>query len=210
MRILRILGPALFSVVVWVLPAMAQTGGNPAPPGPPEEGIFGMARWSPYVVGAGIGVLTWLSALLSGNHLGASTAYVKTSALIERANPKDDAVHRLSYYRQLNPLIDWGWMLVVGIVVGAMLSAVLSGSFRLEFTPGMWKDAIGSTPIIRWFTALAGGILVAFGARWAGGCTSGHGISGTLQLGVSSWLALFCFFAGGALTAHVLHFITGI
>jgi hypothetical protein len=42
------------------------------------------------------------------------------------------------------------------------------------------------------------------GARWAGGCTSGHGISGTLQLAVSSWLAVMGFFAGGIVTAMVL------
>jgi hypothetical protein len=42
------------------------------------------------------------------------------------------------------------------------------------------------------------------GARWAGGCTSGHGISGTLQLAVSSWLAAAAFFAGGIITAIFL------
>jgi hypothetical protein len=42
-----------------------------------------------------------------------------------------------------------------------------------------------------------GGTLVALGARIAGGCTSGHGISGALQLSVGSWIALLCFFIGG-------------
>jgi len=50
-----------------------------------------------------------------------------------------------------------------------------------------------------------GGIIMGFGARWAGGCTSGHGISGTLQLAVSSWLAAICFFAGGILTAMFIY-----
>lgn len=39
--------------------------------------------------------------------------------------------------------------------------------------------------------------LMAFGARFAGGCTSGHGISGALQLNVGSWIAVVCFFIGG-------------
>jgi hypothetical protein len=43
------------------------------------------------------------------------------------------------------------------------------------------------------------------GARLAGGCTSGHGISGALQLSVSSWIALVCFFAGAVTTAHLLY-----
>ena len=56
-------------------------------------------------------------------------------------------------------------------------------------------------------TAFAGfaGIVIAIGSRWAGGCTSGHGISGTLQLAVSSWLAAVCFFVGGIATALLLY-----
>ena len=46
---------------------------------------------------------------------------------------------------------------------------------------------------------------MAFGARLAGGCTSGHGISGALQLSVGSWIALACFFAGGSLIAQVMY-----
>jgi hypothetical protein len=46
---------------------------------------------------------------------------------------------------------------------------------------------------------------MGMGARWAGGCTSGHGISGTLQLAVSSWLATLSFFAGGIVTALLLY-----
>jgi len=57
--------------------------------------------------------------------------------------------------------------------------------------------------------ALLGGLLMGFGARWAGGCTSGHGISGTLQLSIGSWLAVMCFFAGGIATAMVLFKVVG-
>ena len=52
--------------------------------------------------------------------------------------------------------------------------------------------------------ALIGGIFMGVGARWTGGCTSGHGISGTLQLAVSGWLAVICFFIGGIITAMVI------
>jgi uncharacterized membrane protein YedE/YeeE len=43
-----------------------------------------------------------------------------------------------------------------------------------------------------------------YGARLAGGCTSGHGISGSLQLAVSSWTFFLTMFASGVLTALVL------
>ena len=55
-----------------------------------------------------------------------------------------------------------------------------------------------------WVVALAGGFLMGFGSRWAGGCTSGHGISGTLQMAVSSWLAAICFFVGGVAAAMLM------
>jgi uncharacterized membrane protein YedE/YeeE len=47
---------------------------------------------------------------------------------------------------------------------------------------------------------------MAFGARMAGGCTSGHGISGALQLSVGSWIALAGFFVGGIITAMLLFY----
>ena len=43
---------------------------------------------------------------------------------------------------------------------------------------------------------------MAFGSRLAGGCTSGHGISGTMQLSVGSWIAVICFFAGGIVDSN--------
>lgn len=94
-------------------------------------------------------------------------------------------------------VIDWEWMLVLGVFIGAFLSAKLSGGFQGEWVPAKWTSTFGSTPFIRWIVALIGGIIMGIGARWAGGCTSGHGISGTLQLTVGSWLAAICFFIGG-------------
>jgi uncharacterized membrane protein YedE/YeeE len=109
-----------------------------------------------------------------------------------------------SYYKEFPPTVDWEWMLVLGIVIGSFVSAQLSGEFYLHWVPGAWAVAFGYEPWLRVIVALVGGILMGFGARWAGGCTSGHGISGTLQLSVSSWLAAFCFFIGGIATAKLI------
>jgi hypothetical protein len=70
--------------------------------------------------------------------------------------------------------------------------------------PELWERRIGSSAFLRWLTAFSGGILLGIGSRWADGCTSGHGISGTLQLVVSSWIAAICFFIGGVLTALLI------
>ena len=50
-----------------------------------------------------------------------------------------------------------------------------------------------------------GSIIIMYGARLADGCTSGHGISGCLQLAVSGWLFFIVMFASGILTAKLLY-----
>jgi uncharacterized protein len=108
------------------------------------------------------------------------------------------------YYQRLPLRIDWQWMLVTGILVGAFISALISGDFRGQWIPDLWGAAFGVAALPRLLVALVGGVLIGFGARWAGGCTSGHGISGTLQLAVSSWISSICFFIGGIVAAHLL------
>lgn len=51
---------------------------------------------------------------------------------------------------------------------------------------------------------LIGGVLVGFGARYAGGCTSGHAISGLSNLQIPSLIAVVGFFIGGLTMVHVL------
>jgi uncharacterized membrane protein YedE/YeeE len=167
------------------------------------EWIF-LKKWSPYVAGAGIGLLIGISFLLSDRPIGCSTAYARTSGMIERFF-RGAVVEGKPYYKQFPPVIDWEWMLVAGAVLGGFMSAVLSGDFRIEWTPARWSETFGPSSLWRWFTAVIGGILVGFGARWAGGCTSGHGISGTAQMAVSSWLAVVCFFVGGIVSAMFIY-----
>ncbi len=109
-----------------------------------------------------------------------------------------------AYYKKFSPTIEWDWMLVLGMIIGAFISAALSGKFHLEWVPAKWSLAFGNGSFVRWVVAFIGGIIMGVGARWAGGCTSGHGISGTLQLAVSSWIAVICFFVGGILTAMLI------
>ena len=68
----------------------------------------------------------------------------------------------------------------------------------------MFDSVIGAGPIGKLAWMFAGGLLIGFGTRLAGGCTSGHGISGTLQLAVSSWLAAVSFFVGGIAAAMLI------
>lgn len=159
--------------------------------------------WSPYVVGMAIGILSWLSFLISKKPLGTSTAYLRTSGLLLKKINKS-YVENNEYYKKKKARIEWQWMLVLGIIIGSFISALLSGQFNIAFLPATEFDSILNLTISgRLISALIGGIIMGFGARMADGCTSGHGISGTLQLSISSWIAVICFFLGGVITALI-------
>jgi hypothetical protein len=161
-------------------------------------------RWSPYVVGIGIGVLSWLSFLISKQPIACSTTFARSSGLLERMILGSQVGDKL-YYREIK--LSWGWqgMLVVGIVLGSLLSALLSGDFHGQWVPDRWAATFGDSALLRVMVAMLGGIVLGFGARWSNGCTSGHGISGTLQLAVSSWISAVCFFVGGILVAQFIY-----
>jgi uncharacterized membrane protein YedE/YeeE len=91
-------------------------------------------------------------------------------------------------------------------LVGAFLSAISSGEFSSQWLPSMWQARFGEHSLaLRLLVAFGGGALMALGARLAGGCTSGHGISGSMQLALSSWIVLGCLFAGGMATAALMY-----
>ncbi|HMA60597.1 MAG TPA: YeeE/YedE thiosulfate transporter family protein [Halanaerobiales bacterium] len=166
--------------------------------------ILSMGRWSPYIIGFLIGVLSWFSFLFSKRPIGVSTAFARLSGIIEKMLYGPE-VEQKEYYQEYKPIVDWEVMLIIGLILGSFISSLLSGQFQFEVVPALWLNAFGSTPILRIITALIGGFFVGLGARWAGGCTSGHGISGTMQLAVSSWLAVICFFLGGVITATLIY-----
>lgn len=161
--------------------------------------------WSPYVVGVGIGILSWLSFLISGKPIATSTTFARAGGMIEQSISEEKANKR-AYYKKIKLTINWQWMLVIGVVIGSFLSATISGDFQVGvWVPSLWASAFGDGALLRVLVAVAGGILIGFGSRFAGGCTSGHGISGTLQLAVSSWISAIFFFVGGIITAHIIY-----
>ena len=156
--------------------------------------------WSPYVVGACIGVLSWLTFYFSDQPVGASSFYAHVSGFIGRLFAKRHT-DSLAYFKDNPPRVGWEFVFVVSTIVGGAIAAVTGGEFVNEWLPPMWTARFGDSIPLRAAVACGGGILMAFGARLAGGCTSGHGISGTLQLNVSSWISVICFFIGGIAVA---------
>ncbi len=166
--------------------------------------VFTMVQWSPYVVGILIGVLNLVALLLSDKVLGASSSYAKASGMVRSIFDKE-YVKKNEFYLQNSINIDWGFMLVVGIVIGAFISAALSKDFSLVLVPPMWANEISNSFFVRFIIAMFGGIVLGIGSRWAGGCTSGHGISGTSQLSILSWVASIFFFIGGIAAAFLIY-----
>lgn len=124
-------------------------------------------QWSPYIAGGLVGLLSWF-AILTVKPLGASTTFARTTAMIEKVFASEH-VTNLPYFVKYQPKIDWQWMLVLGILIGAFVSSKLSGQFQIRFVPPMWTERFGTGRFKRWIVAFIGGILVMFGARMAGG-----------------------------------------
>ncbi|MBG59753.1 MAG: hypothetical protein CMJ16_04775 [Peredibacter sp.] len=163
---------------------------------------LGKAVWSPYLAGALIGMLAWLTFTISNKPIGASSAYATVAGLIGKIFAKKHTLN-LKYYQENPPELSWELVFVLSVIGGSFISSYTGGEFEMRWVPRLWEEIHGSS--LYGITGLVGGILMAFGARLAGGCTSGHGISGTLQLSLGSWVSLLCFFIGGIIGAQFLY-----
>ena len=103
------------------------------------------------------------------------------------------------------PKVGWEWMLVLGVFVGALLSSRLSGDRTREAVPSLWERRFGPGAGKRLAVAFLGGAVMMLGARLAGGCTSGHAVSGNLQLAVSSLVFTLTFGVVGVLAARAIY-----
>ena len=162
---------------------------------------------NPYLAGALTGVLLALSVLVVDRYFGASTSYVRSVGLIEMGISSEhvQATEYFMKYFSKDSGIDWQWMFVLGIFFGSYLSSNFNGSYTWTSVPDIWKERYGAGPGKRFVYAFVGGAIALFGARMAGGCPSGHGLSGMAQLTVSGTLAMVSFFVGGMVVARILY-----
>ncbi len=158
--------------------------------------------WSPYLAGIIIGLLQIPAFLLIETALGASSSYVTVSGML--ASYLDPGIDKIDYVARHISATGKNWWqvaLVIGVAIGAFLSMKISGAVRPRISP-IWSRALGTaSPGKRYAIAFVAGFIMLYGARIADGCTSGHGLSGTAQLAVSSMIAVAAMFAGGIATA---------
>lgn len=159
-------------------------------------------EWSPYVAGAGLGLVAIFALWLAGQLPGSSGAFQNLAAFV--AQPLFPGNF---FFNFLMPAaITWQVWLLIGIFLGAMASAMLAGVWRLDPNPDhQWKAVFGPQPWKRWVIAFMGGIVLEFAAGIAGGCTSGLAISGGVQLAPAAFLFIPGMFIGGIPTALLVY-----
>ncbi len=113
-----------------------------------------------------------------------------------------------AYSREVAATIGWEPLSDLGVLIGAFLSAYfLSRRFTAfrPVTPPSWRNRFGPTPGKRAAAVFGGSFLTLFGARMAGGCTSGHTLSGGVQLSVSAWVFTASLVVAMVITAHYVY-----
>jgi uncharacterized membrane protein YedE/YeeE len=93
---------------------------------------------------------------------------------------------------------------LLAMMLGGFLSAIASGHFEIRFDLGSVHTSLFGSDWRAWITLLVGGALVGFGTQMGGGCTSGHGLSGTARLTPASLLATAMFFGSAVAVSFIL------
>lgn len=184
------------------------TGKHASPHGAKAGGGFLTSRPTkpyihPYLGGALLGLVLFLSFFLTGNGLGASGGLNNIIGFFQDLIAPDH-MDQVPYLVKIaggdkNPLDAWSVFGVLGTILGGFVSGWLNGRLKVETVHGP-----RITPRTRWFMAFVGGAIMGYGARFARGCTSGHALSGGATLSAGAWAFMFAVFAGGYALAYFL------
>jgi uncharacterized membrane protein YedE/YeeE len=163
-------------------------------PDPRAAGIRSYAN--PYLAGFCLGLVLLLTFLLAGRGLGVVGA-VRTligdaMRLLLPAHVAANEFYADERVATAFAARYWIVFEVIGLLIGARLSARLAGRVRTEITHG---PRIGDSGRIGY--ALLGGCIMGVGAAAARGCTSGLALSGGALLGAGAWVFMLALFAGG-------------
>jgi uncharacterized membrane protein YedE/YeeE len=146
---------------------------------------FLLQPWPWWLSGIMIGLTLPLLYLVSGKAFGISSSLQHIGAACTPNTPID-------YLRNHNWHDGiWNLVFVGGIIVGSFFAVNFFSSSPIEFLPADYYSLGGAMRL------LFGGVLVGFGTRYAGGCTSGHAITGIANLNWPSLVASAFFFIGG-------------
>lgn len=171
--------------------------------------------WPWYIAGPLIGLMIPLLLIMGNRHFGISANLRHICAML----PNHSEFFHYDWKKE-----SWNLVFLVGIIVGGALSVSLLASpepltvaastaqdlqsLNVTVDGGYMPTAIyswaGLFTLKGFILMVVGGFLVGFGARYAGGCTSGHAIMGLSELQLPSLVAVLGFFAGGLLMTHFI------
>ncbi len=153
--------------------------------------------------------VVFLAAVWLVKPIGVSTQFVILDGIVwNLVSPglitvNDGAVHEYSstndylnksggkYASHVSNPINYGLIFVLSMILGGVLSGLFSKkkiSNNDKLSPAVWRNRFGTTSNKRFVYAFFAGFLALFGARLAGGCTSGHMMSGMMQTSLSGYL----------------------
>ena len=110
------------------------------------------------------------------------SGYASTNAYLNKSGGK--------YAKSVANPFNYGFIFVIAMLVGAALSALARGGVEASerVMPSVWRERFGNHSGKRYVISLLAGFIVLFGARLAGGCTSGHMMSGMMQTALSGYI----------------------
>lgn len=158
-------------------------------------------RW--FIAGTLIGILNSLFVLVVGSPIGASATYPYLSS--QACSLMSFDLSNNSYFLKI---MGPGYRELI-FLIGAFLSGLLVSLLTKQFKPVLihenWKNYRGTSKVDRIIWSFIGGFLLILGARMAGGCTSGHIISGIMQLAISGFIFGIFVFASLLVTGYLFY-----
>ncbi|XP_038064428.1 uncharacterized protein LOC119734882 [Patiria miniata] len=160
------------------------------------DSFLSQRSWPPYMSGILIGLLQVPVIFTVGDTVGGSQSFC---TLLSQFLVTKNMEQRIPYLAQYKRGIDnwWQVLFVLGAVGGAYISAMSSSSLGVA----------GGVPPT---AAFVGGALMLYGARMAGGCTSGHGLSGFGLMMALSTVTVPAMFAGGTAMGFLVRYLGNV
>jgi hypothetical protein len=181
-----------------------------------------MKEWTWFQAGIGLAA-SFLLAVLLVKPIGVSTQFVILDGMLARivqpalvqADPEAKSGYTSSnpylaksggkYAKSIAKPLNYGFVFVIAMLGGGVVSRLLRKDRFLAQVPHMHSERFGQSTALRYALSFLGGVIVLWGARLAGGCTSGHMMSGMMQTAISGYLFAAAAFAVAVPTALLLY-----
>lgn len=154
-----------------------------------------------YLAGFLLGLVLLMAFFIAGQGLGASGAFKDLAAVTVKTVAPDHAEKTPFWASRFasgnHPLRSWLSIEVLGVLIGGLLSGVISGRFKLQVERGPKVNVS-----VRLIFALIGGMLFGIGAQLGRGCTSGAALSGMAVLSTAGFITMMGIFGTGYVIAY--------